>query len=252
MPTNSTPSVWFATVLTLRSDRLNIAAIQRQNEHMATLQVLSKQPATVKEARDVNAVSTVVRVNQVPISNGGAIANMPGPQGTNSPLSSITFNLVNATAGALTYVVGDPWGLVEGAVNPAVPWQKATSLGSGGSVAGVTSTFASSPVSVNGINYIVSNAVQFDNVPIVACRWTGQPVLPAAHQPDRRTAQHAVHRHAPNAALRCRTARLQRVHRPYRGGVCQHNGQHHPAGGRERGLNMNGQGRGGPSAAPFP
>ncbi len=35
MPTNSTPSVWFATVLTLRSDRLNIAAIQRQNEHMA-------------------------------------------------------------------------------------------------------------------------------------------------------------------------------------------------------------------------
>lgn len=133
---------------------------------MATLQVLSKQPATVKEARDVNAVSTVVRVNQVPISNGGAIANMPGPQGTNSPLSSITFNLVNATAGALTYVVGDPWGLVEGAVNPAVPWQKATSLGSGGSVAGVTSTFASSPVSVNGINYIVSNAVQFDNVPM--------------------------------------------------------------------------------------
>lgn len=133
---------------------------------MATLQILSKQPSTVKEARDVNAVSTVVRVNKVPITNGGAIANMPGPQGANAPVSSITFNLVNATAGALTYVIGDPFGMVEGAANPAVPWTKATSMGSGGSVFGITNSFATSPISVNGINYIVSNAVQFDNVPM--------------------------------------------------------------------------------------
>ncbi len=166
-PCNSCASTPFGVVLPGRSKGLNIATHSTpQKQHMATLQVLSKQPATVREARDVNAVSTVVRLNQVPITNGGAIANMAGPQGTNAPLTSITFNLVNATAGALTYVIGDPFGMVEGAANPGVPWSKATSLGSGGSVAAITHSFATSPISVNGINYIVSDATQFDNIPM--------------------------------------------------------------------------------------
>lgn len=127
--------------------------------------MLAKQPSTVKEARNANAVSTVIRVNNQPISNNGAISNLPGPSGITAPLSSITFNLVNATAGALTYVIGDPTGMVEGAAAPAVPWTKPTSMGSGGSVAGIVSSFQASPISINGLNYIVSNALQYDELP---------------------------------------------------------------------------------------
>lgn len=88
---------------------------------MATLQVLSRQPQTVKEARDANAVSTVIRVNKVPISPGGAVARMPGAPGASAPLSAVTFNLANAGGAPLVYVIGDPHGMVEGFAQPAAP-----------------------------------------------------------------------------------------------------------------------------------
>lgn len=132
---------------------------------MATIQI-PRNFTTGTAARAVDNVSTVTRVNRVPVSQFGAVARVPGPSGRNAPLSSITFTLANATSGALTYVIGDPTLMIAGAFGAA--WIQPTAVQSG-SVAGVQQSFQASPVSVQGLNYIVSNALQYDQ----ALRYVG-------------------------------------------------------------------------------
>jgi|GEM_PF-2974531 len=127
--------------------------------NMATIQVLREAPKTVAEARAANNVSTVIRVNKVPISANGALAKAPGPAGNNAPLSYITYTIANGAA-ALTYVIGDPTGMVQGAFNPAIAWSQPTAV-TGGAVAAVQASFMSAPVSIKGINYIVTTAPQY-------------------------------------------------------------------------------------------
>lgn len=115
---------------------------------------------TIQEARVVDTLKPVIRVNRTQITSQGAVANMAGPAGNNAPLTSITYTMTNTSGGPLTYVLGDPQGLVAGAANAV--WTQPTGVRSG-SVAGVQGSYSSCPVSVMGINYIVSNALQFDN-----------------------------------------------------------------------------------------
>lgn len=118
----------------------------------------SKGPASVQEARAVQAVQREIRVNRTPINSFGAVATMTGRRSMNSPVNYITYTLTNASGGPLTYVIGDPFGLVAGAFGAT--WTQPTSV-RGGSVAAVQDSFSTQPVAITGFNYVVNNAAQF-------------------------------------------------------------------------------------------
>ena len=147
---------------------------------MATL-MIDRRPSTTATARESKAaqdVSTVVRVNRVPISTNAAVARMPGPSGNSSPLSAITYIMTNGTGGTLTYVMGDPTGLIAGAFGAA--WTQPSSV-KNGAVAAIQTSFASSPIAIKGLNYVVSDATQYSNALMYRTadrdgRLSGQPI----------------------------------------------------------------------------
>lgn len=133
---------------------------------------------TVEEARAANELSTVIRVNRVPISAFGAIGKLPGPAGNNAPLSSITYTMENTSGGVLTYVLGDGEGLVAGALGAT--WTQPTRV-KNGSVSAVQESYSNIPVMVQGLNYIVSNASQYSEALMYVGadrdgRFSGQPI----------------------------------------------------------------------------
>lgn len=121
--------------------------------------VNQQQRRAVANARAVNLLARRVRVNEVPISAKGVVAVMGGPSGINAPITSITYIISNTSGAAATYAIGDPNGLVAAA--HGATWAQPSGA-KNSSVAAVQASFGTHPVLVKGLNYIVSNALQYD------------------------------------------------------------------------------------------
>lgn len=133
---------------------------------------------TVEEARAVNELSTAVRVNRVPITSFGAVSRVAGPSGANAPMASLTFTMDNQTGATVKYKIGDPEGVVAG--NLGTTWQLPTKV-KFGSVASTIASLGTNSITVKGINYIVSDASQYEEALMYFGgdrdgRFSGQPI----------------------------------------------------------------------------
>lgn len=119
---------------------------------------------SIERARIQQRLAPTPKVRQTPITNFGSVAQARGYQSSTSRMpSSITFTLDNSAGVAVaTYVIGDPNGLVQGALG--VTWTQPTTV-QGSTVAAVQESFSTMPVLVKGINYAsTSGAVQFSQL----------------------------------------------------------------------------------------
>ncbi len=140
--------------------------------------VTNSQRQAVDRARATQMLNRRVRINETPISTTGAVSTMSGPKGINAPVSSITYTIANASGNPLTYVIGDPNGLVAG--THGATWTQPTGV-KFGAVAAIQAGYSVVPVAVKGINYIVSNAAQYDEPLLYRYggqdgRYGGQPI----------------------------------------------------------------------------
>lgn len=118
-------------------------------------------PKTVEQARVVARLTPPPKVRQTPITSFGSVATGRGFVSSVSRMpTSITYVLDNSAAAVgTTYVLGDPNGLVQGALG--VTWTQPTSV-QGSTVAAAQESYNTMPVTVAGLNYAAtSGAVQF-------------------------------------------------------------------------------------------
>lgn len=116
-------------------------------------------------ARSAQVAATLegrIRATKTPVQSFGSVQKATGARGLSSKApSSISYTLTNGTAGALTYVMGDPKGLVAAAFG--VTWTQ-PSAARGTTVAAIQGSFDSNPVAVRAMNITVSAISQWSNL----------------------------------------------------------------------------------------
>lgn len=119
---------------------------------------------STEEARVMQAVAGRVKVNRLDINSYGSVGDAPGfSTNVDAPMTSISYTAEIPTGsgkGSLTFVFGDPKGLVQSAI--AVSWAQPTKV-KGSTVAAVQESYSSTPVAVKGLNLIVNDEDVFSN-----------------------------------------------------------------------------------------
>lgn len=118
--------------------------------------------SAARQAQVAQTLEGRIRATRTPIQSFGSVVKATGARGLASKApSSISYTLTNGTGGLLTYVMGDPKGLVAAAFG--VTWTQ-PSASRGTTVAAVQGSYDSNPVSVRGMNITVSAQSQWSNL----------------------------------------------------------------------------------------
>jgi|688.fasta_scaffold225641_3 hypothetical protein len=114
----------------------------------------------VVDGRQAERLTPPVQVSTTPITSFGSVADLRGYSSNSRRMpSSLIVTMTNATVGTLTYVLGDPDGMVAGKLNRT--FTQPTSA-QGISVAAVQNSLRSASLLINGMNYSTNNGpVQF-------------------------------------------------------------------------------------------
>jgi hypothetical protein len=114
----------------------------------------------VVDGRQAERLTPPVQVSTTPISSFGSVADMRGFSSNSRRMpSSLIFTITNGTAGVLTYVIGDPDGMVAGKLGRT--FTQPTSA-QGITVAAAQNSLRSAALLITGMNYSTNNgATQF-------------------------------------------------------------------------------------------
>lgn len=106
-----------------------------------------------------NSIAPNVEVSETEIQSFGSVSQVTGGSGS---LSYFSLQLTNSSSNRLTYIIGDPNGIVESAFAPAVAYSQPISNTI--SYAAILASLVSGALNITGINYsVTTSANQFNN-----------------------------------------------------------------------------------------